>query len=258
MKTDRIIPIVVGVVGIAAIAWFFWPASVPPPPPPGSAKVEAPAPTGPKFPVAQKPTEPLPTLKESDASAVEALKGPFGADQVAKLFVPEHLILNIVATVDNLPREQATRRLWPITAPGGVLKTTGKDERLAIAADNGARYKPWVDAFDKADPAMVVGAYVRFYPLFQQAYVELGYPNGYFNDRLVEVIDHLLDAPEPKGPIKLTVPHVLYEYADPDLQSRSAGQKLLMRLGPENEARVKAKLREYRKEVVAQTAPAPR
>ena len=37
--------------------------------------------------------------------------------------------------------------------------------------------------------------YKQYYPLFQQAYVDLGYPEGYFNDRLVEVIDHLLATP---------------------------------------------------------------
>jgi hypothetical protein len=79
--------------------------------------------------------------------------------------------------------------------------------------------------------------------------VDLGYPNGYFNDRLVEVIDNLLAAPDVKGPVKLVVPHVLYEYADPDLQQRSAGQKLLIRMGPANAAKVKAKLREIRAKV---------
>ena len=231
MTPARIIPAVVVLAGSALIVWFFWffwPASAPPPPPPGPAKTEAPAPTGPRFPVASKPSEPLPTLKESDVTVVESLKGLVGADRVAKLFVPENLIGNIVATMDNLPREHVSRRLWPVTSPGGTMKTSGRDDKLAISADNGVRYKLYVEAFDKADPAAVVGAYVHFYPLFQQAYVELGYPNGYF------------------------------KYADPDLESRSSGQKLLVRLGPDNEARVKAKLREYRKEVVAQTSAAPR
>ncbi|HUL97655.1 MAG TPA: DUF3014 domain-containing protein [Usitatibacter sp.] len=255
MNPERVIPVVVVLVGIGAATWFFWPSSPPPPPPP-PVKAEPAAPAGPKFPVAQKPSEPLPALKDSDVTVLEALKGLFGADNVPQLFIPESLIRNFVATVDNLTREKASRRVWPLTAPGGTLKATGKDDKLAIAPDNAARYKRWVDAFDKSDAAAVTGAYVHFYPLFQQAYVELGYPNGYFNDRLVEVIDHLLDAPEPKGPVKLVVPKVLYEYADPDLESRSAGQKILMRIGPDNEARVKAKLREYRKEIVAQTAAA--
>jgi hypothetical protein len=94
---------------------------------------------------------------------------------------------------------------------------------------------------EQVDTQKLVQAYVRYYPLFQKAYQELGYPNGYFNDRLVEVIDHLLAAPDVPAPIALAQPKVLYEFADPALESRSAGQKILMRMGPVNEARVKAK-----------------
>jgi hypothetical protein len=107
-----------------------------------------------------------------------------------------------------------------------------------------------------------VAVYVRLYPLFQKAYEELGYPNRYFNDRLVEVIDHLLAAPEPagplrlvrppvKGPIELQGPYARYDFADPALESRSAGQKMMMRMGPENEKRLKAKLNEVRRQLVA-------
>ena len=90
--------------------------------------------------------------------------------------------------------------------------------------------------------------YIHYYPLFQESYQNLGYPNGYFNDRLVEVIDHLLATPDVPGPVKLVVPHVLYEYADPDLQSRSSGQKLI-RMGADNAKKVKAKLSEIRARV---------
>jgi len=43
---------------------------------------------------------------------------------------------------------------------------------------------------------------------------------------------------------------VLYAYADPDLEARSAGQKIMMRMGADNEAKVKAKLRELRRALV--------
>jgi len=92
--------------------------------------------------------------------------------------------------------------------------------------------------------------YERLYPLFQQSYEDLGYPGKYFNDRLVEVIDHLLQAPEAAGPVPLVQPKVFYEYADADLESRSAGQKLLMRMGPANERLIKEKLRAFRAEIV--------
>ena len=249
MPASRIAAIIIALIVAAAIgAFFLWPAPPPPPPPP-AAKAAPAEPTGPKYPVAQ-PAATLPTLADSDPTVLDALKGAIDPAVIAKLVVPESIIRNFVATVDNLTRDQVAMRLSPVHGPGGMLKTAGKDDSLAIAAANAARYTPYVDALDKTDPATIVAIYVRLYPLFQQAYVDLGFPNGYFNDRLIEVIDHLLAAPEPKAPVKLVAPHVLYEFADPDLESRSAGQKLLIRMGADNEARVKAKLREYRKQLV--------
>ena len=87
---------------------------------------------------------------------------------------------------------------------------------------------------------------MRLYPLFQQAYRELGAGDAYFNDRLVEVIDHLLAAPEVAPPIELVRPKVYWQFRDPSLESMSAGHKLMVRIGPEQSARVKAKLRELR------------
>jgi hypothetical protein len=97
-----------------------------------------------------------------------------------------------------------------------------------------------------------VAAYVHFYPLLQQAYRDLGYPDGYFNDRLVAVLDNLLAAPQPAEPVALAQPKVLYEFADAALESLPAGQKILVRMGPANEARVKAKLAEIRRLVAGQ------
>ena len=71
-----------------------------------------------------------------------------------------------------------------------------------------------------------------------------------------EVEAHLLATPEVQGPIELTQPRVFYEFADPELEALSSGQKTLIRMGPENAAVVKAKLREVRKLIAAQPAPA--
>ena len=60
------------------------------------------------------------------------------------------------------------------------------------------------------DTGRLIAVYVRYYPLFQQAFRDLGYPNGHFNDRVVEVIDDLLAAPEMPKAAKLNRPKVLY------------------------------------------------
>lgn len=248
--------IVIVLVAALAAGLYWWRQGNPPRLPPNSSPApSAPSETAktPRYVLESPPDSPrsLPRLNESDPTLVEALSVVFGADTFAKLFLPEDLVRRIVATIDNLPREAYSMRLSPLRPAGGLLRTTGQGEDMAIGPGNAARYASHVRAAQALDGARLVGLYVRFYPLFQQAYVDLGYPNGYFNDRLVEVIDHLLATPEVTGPIRLTTPHVLHEFADPELEARSSGQKLLLRMGGDNAAKVKAKLREIRREVVA-------
>jgi hypothetical protein len=65
----------------------------------------------------------------------------------------------------------------------------------------------------------------------------------------VQVIDHLLATPQVAGAIPLTRPKVFYEFADPSLEALSSGQKILIRMGPQNAEIVKAKLRELRAQI---------
>ena len=115
-----------------------------------------------------------------------------------------------------------------------------------IAPQSAARYDNHVRVMEALDADALVALCVRWYALFQQAYRELGYPDGYFNDRVIEVIDHLLSAPAAPATIALVQPSVYYEFADPALEAQSAGRKLLLRMGPGNAARVKMKLRDIR------------
>jgi hypothetical protein len=92
------------------------------------------------------------------------------------------------------------------------------------------------------DPHALVAWYKHNYPLFQEAYRELGYPRGYFNDRLIAAIDDMLAAPDVTGPVAVVRSGAHYHFVDAQLQSLSNGQKLMVRLGPANEAQFKAKL----------------
>jgi hypothetical protein len=238
------------------------PVAAPTAPPATVGAPAAPAPEASSAPVISHPVEapkappgeivpPLPGLADSDPAARDALIGLLGAKSFADYFYPERIILRIVATVDNLPRKSAPARMMPVKPVAGAFVTVGTGDDAVISPQNDARYTPYVRILQAIDARKLVAVYSRFYPLFQRAYRELGYPNKYFNDRLIEAIDDLLAAPELEGPVKLAQPKVLYEFADPDLEGRSAGQKIMMRMGRDNEAKVKAKLRALRRALVA-------
>ncbi len=234
---------------------------VAPPPPPAPAPVPTPAPeptpspapapeVQPTVPVQKAPA--LPKLSESDKFMLDIIAGMVNDNTLMEYFHTKRVIRNIVATVDNLPRERAPVKVMPMEYVRGLLITEGDENNLTISPRNAERYAPYMKIADAIDVKKLAAVYVRLYPLFQEAYKDLGYPGQSFNDRLLEVIDDLLNAPDLTTPITLVQPHVLYEYAVPELEACSAGQKILMRIGSDNEAKIKAKLIAFRKQVVLQ------
>nr|AUN37372.1 hypothetical protein [uncultured bacterium] len=200
-------------------------------------------------PAEQAQAKPLPPLDQSDAAAREALVDLVGSETVARLLSTQDVIRHVVVTVDNLPRKTVAARMNPVKPAGGEFRIAADGDRRTISADNAARYTPYVKLADQVDTKKLVNAYGKLYPLFQKAYEDLGYPNAFFNDRLIAVLDHLIATPDASGPIAVVAPHVQYQYADPDLEAQSAGRKFLMRIGPANAAAIKAKLREIRREL---------
>jgi len=193
--------------------------------------------------------KPLPALMVSDTTMQNTLADLFGPASLGKVFYEDAIIHRFVTTVDNLPRKTVPQRNLPVKPIAGPLATSTKDDNVSISADNASRYTPYVQMAAAIDAKNLVSAYVHFYPLIQQDYRDLGYPKGYFNDRLIDAIDDLLAAPESTDPLQLVQPKVLYQYSDPELEARSAGQKIMIRMGAENATKIKTKLQEIRREL---------
>ena len=248
--------------GVGVAVWM-WLKNQAPPATPAVARTEESPPPAPtpeiRHPIEDaqggaepyKDAKPLPALAVSDTTMQNTLADLFGASSLDRIFFTDDILHRFVTTVDNLPRRALPTRYVPVRPTAGPLITAGKDEAMSIGADNAARYTAYVQMADAIDARKLVAVYVHFYPLLQEDYRNLGYPKGYFNDRLVEAIDDMLAAPEVAAPVNLVRPKVVYQYADPDLEARSAGQKIMMRMGSENASRVKAKLREIRSELTS-------
>jgi len=248
-------------VGAAGALWYFRDDINPPAEP--SAVID-PAPAGEKLAPREPlhPIEPLsltpgagelielPPLDESDSYFALALVTVFG-NGLEDLLDDEGLIDKSVATVDNLTRSHVAEKIRPVGRIQGsfMVAAAGANGPYYLSPDNYGRYDFLVNMLTGANLDELAATYRRFYPLMQEAFTRLGYPDAYFNDRLIAVIDHLLTTPEPDEPVQLVRPHVLYEFADPALEALSSGQKLLLRMGSDNAARVKSVLEELRSRI---------
>ena len=257
MKKNILIAVAVVIVIGGLTAYLFWPQSQPepvhvqaPPPPPPPPKIEAPKVVeAPPAPPPSPSLPPLPALADSDSFMINALAGLVGNKSLMKVFHTEKIIKRIVATIDNLPDMRAPMKVMPVERAPGKFITAGEESDLTISASNAARYTPYVKIAEAINAKKLAELYVRLYPLFQEAYEKLGYPKKYFNDRLIVTLDDLLAAPDIKEPVKLVQPNVFFLYADPDLEERSIGQRIIMRIGSKNEAIIKTKLGEINKEL---------
>lgn len=250
------------VAGLALVAALYWfvrhqevvPTIAPPPvadAPPADDATEAPPPS---FPVPEAPSgaAPLPDIDGSDEAVTASLVEAVGKAPVEAFLLPTHIIQRTVIFVDNLDRAALPLRFWPVAHTRGGFLVDSADGSISISEKNAARYEPFIAALEAVDPRKVVAVYSRYYPLFQEAYRQVGYPDRQFNDRLVAIIDHLIAAPVADGPVALVRPKVLYQFADPEIEQLSWGQKTMIRMGPANAARVKARLEAIR---AALTAP---
>ncbi len=251
-NAQSLIPVLLAV-GAAVALWYFWTTADQPAPvadtvDPVPAEILPQLPRYPMPPLTElqqktRQLTPLPSLDDGDAYFKLSLAQVFGND-IGELLVEKSLIEKFVTAMDNLPRSHISQRIRPIGPISGRFEVDVLDgnQVYILSERNYSRFDALVGLFANADPDELFDIYQRFYPLLQEAFVRLGYPKGYLNDRVVEVIDHLLDTPTVEGPVRLVRPHVLYTFSDPTLEALSSGQKMLIRMGDDHAARVKQTL----------------
>lgn len=230
----------------------------PAPPAPGAVTPEPPVAVA-EAPPLEEP-EPLPRLAESDPLVTDTLDELVGEAAVLRYFSAENIVQKAVATVDALGARQVPKPILPVNGPAGEYPAVVNPDPAVVVRDEAgdpipqflsdpegyARYTPYVEMLEAVPPDEFVGLLREHEPLFDEAFAQLGYADTPFEDRLAEVIDELLATPPVDGPLRLMKPEAYYLYVDEDLEALSAGQKILLRMGAANAARVKSWLSQVR------------
>lgn len=219
-------------------------------------------------PVYEEPTpephpEPLPALNQSDVAVIAALQG-LSVDGLLQLVISEEILRKFVRAVDGVEEGKLITEYRPIVSPqgaliadsfhvnvaGGELGEQQDVEQFRMSEQNYKRYDMYVTVLSALNTDAVVSMYKRFYSLLNEAYKEMGLTKGNFHSVLIRAIDNLLAAPDATNDMILVRPKVYFEFADPALEKLPATQKLMLRMGPQNEQRVKTTLRSLRAKLV--------
>lgn len=193
------------------------------------------------------PAEPLPALSDSDAFVNHKTVQMTSNMKIEPYIVEKNILRHFVVFVDNLAQGELARKVSPLKAPNRVFTVSEITNKTYLNPDSYHRYDQYADFVSNLNEKQLTKTYKELTPLLTVAFEELGYGDMDFNDRMLEAIDVMLDAPITDSPIELNSISVNYQFSDPQLESLPSAQKLLIRMGPENSKKVKSTLRKLKK-----------
>lgn len=273
-----IVRIVLGVLAIAAIAYGLWsggeprpapsapepplqvtPAVVPPPELPPAPDIPQPAPSVvPESAVVveepvepPEPPEPAATLDTSDEELRLRMAQASDSPLLADITATDDLIERGTAAVDMLSRGGVVYKLLPAPPVKGKFAVVQSDGQLLLDPANYQRYDNYAQMIENLDTGALVAAFHRFRPLLEQTYASLGYRAEDFDNTLIRALDRILAAPVIDGPIPVVKREAFYRYVDPTLEQRGDLEKQLIRIGPQNLARVQRQAQQLRSALLA-------
>ncbi len=191
------------------------------------------------------PAVSLPALDASDDVVRSAVLGLKWKPGLASLFITEEMIRRFVVQVDNIAQGRLIAEQALFKGLSQDFTARAKGQGYQLDKKNYSRYRPYLDLLESVPAEQVAALYQQFYPLIQQAYQELGYGDAQFDDRLQQAIKVLLAAPEISDEPDLTLPSVHYAFADSEVERLGLAQKQMVRLGLNNQQRLKVLLVRY-------------
>lgn len=253
------LPIVLVAVLLAGgAAWWFWLREAPEPTAPDPLASDVITPMDPDTTgdgrMVVPPLE-LPTLAESDPVLQRVVGALSRNPRWAEWLVTDDLARRFVGAVAAVAAGVDPRERVPFLAPEGeftVRSAPGGGTEIDPASWR--RYDPITTAFVSFDTDAAVRLYLQLEPLFEQAHQELGFPADSFGLTMSTALDNVLSVQVPASPPGVTLDVKTYLFDDPGLEAAPPVARQLMRLGPDNAARVQAKLREFRDALVRMEA----
>lgn len=222
------------------------PPAPPPPPPRPEPELVLPWDEPEEAPVAEPEPVVLPALNDSDRFLREQAEVLTDDGSIERVLATDELLRKFVVVVENLAEGNITRDPVAFMAPRESFSVIRRDDTPYLNPQSYRRYDRLAGVAAALQPSQAVALLRLTEPLLQEAYAELGLPDVDVQERLRRAMDLLIATPVVTGQIELRQPAVMFEFADPELEALLPAQKQLIRMGPENQRKVQAKLREIR------------
>jgi hypothetical protein len=204
------------------------------------------------IPNGESPARPLPPLDQMD-TFLRALLGTLSSHpELAQWLATDDLIRQMANGIDRVSRGGSPAREVAVLKPKGTFETSTRARETTIDPTSYRRFDGLTGLVESLDARAVAEVYRTIRPRLDEAYRGLGRSEGGVDAAVSAALQVLLETPVVKSPIRLAPgPGATYAFADPALETLPPAQKQLLRLGPENLARVHARLREIKTAIEA-------
>lgn len=214
--------------------------------------VPAPVPALEEVAETEEVSEPLPPLNQSDPVVQSRLAGLERGASLLRMLTSEDIIRKFVVFTHNVAEGELPQLEYPLRRLGSEFVVEEVDDNLyEMDPATYERFNPLIDTLVALEPEQAMRIYRNMRPLFQEAYAELGFGNVDFDEVVIQAIDEVMNARTVTGPFQLIKPSVMYVYAEGRIEDMSPVEKQLLRLGPENTEKLKARLPAYRERLQA-------
>jgi hypothetical protein len=211
---------------------------------PVSAPAVAPLPKAKEGPLVQAENIPLPPLAETDALVRQLLVKLSSHPKVLAWLATGGLIENFTVATLNISEGKSPTMHWRALAPQARFSILNTNRGTMLDPRSYRRYDDYAAAIGALSAPGTARLYLTLKPRITEAYRDLGYPEGDFDLVLERAMHELVTAPALPADVPLSEKVITYKFADTNLESSSAAQKQLLRMGPDNMRTVQAKLRD--------------
>ena len=155
----------------------------------------------------------------------------------------KELLRSVVAAVDNVAQGQSPAPQLAFLAPEEKFSVIKKNGITYLDPRSYRRYDALISVFMAIPDETLIFWYRKLHPTLETAFRELGYPGTTFSQRLKQAIEQLDQVPVTRADVPLEKKILSYAFSDIKLEDLNPAQKHLLRLGPQNVARIQKKLR---------------
>jgi hypothetical protein len=188
--------------------------------------------------------EELPALDLTDPLVRDLLGQLSSRPEVAAWLAGDGLIRNFVVSLDNVATGHTPAGHLKPLAPREPFRADTRGRTIVVDARSYARYNGLAETVASLDPHGLARLYATLKPRLQDAYRELGHPEGDVDAAVERALVRLLQTPVIAPDPELKEGVLSYRFEDERLEALTPAQKQLLRMGPSNVRLVQDALRE--------------